>query len=81
MKPDPLIYQAVCNQFGFGPADPFSEQGRVVMIGDSQRCDRDGPRVVGVMGYCLERHGGGAIRDLSQFADLVLDHNRNAAKA
>ncbi|WPX63538.1 HAD family hydrolase [Pseudomonas sp. MH10] len=62
MKPDPLIYQAVCEQMGVMPGQYFSGAiGRVFMIGDSRRCDRDGPRAVGVFGLHLDRTGLGQI--------------------
>lgn len=41
------------------------------MIGDSPRCDRDGPRVVGNKGFHLDRSGADAIRDVVRFAELV----------
>lgn len=76
-KPDPIIYQAICSQMNVAPGHHFSGgQGRVLMIGDSQRCDRDGPRTIGIMGFHLDRGGRGQICDLEQFAKLVIDQNR-----
>nr|WP_259469463.1 HAD-IA family hydrolase [Pseudomonas syringae] len=76
MKPDPTIYQSICNQMNVEPGHFFMEgAGRVLMIGDSLRCDRDGPRSVGIMGLHLDRKGLGSINDLLQFAELVLGHN------
>lgn len=76
MKPEPAIYQSVCQQMGVTPGNYFNgEAGRVLMIGDSQRCDRAGPRSVGIMGYHLNRSGRGHITDLKQFAELVIAHN------
>lgn len=76
MKSDPKIYLSACDQMGVEPGDCFGvELGRVFMIGDSPRCDRDGPRVVGIMGLLLRRTGAGKIRDLTQFARLVIDQN------
>lgn len=46
------------------------------MIGDSKRCDRDGLRSVGIMGFHLDRTGRGSLNDLVQFADLLRDHKR-----
>lgn len=64
-KPDPRIYQEACRQLGV-------EADQVVMIGDSQRCDRDGPAAVGIRGYYLGRSGGGDYADLLSFAlDVV----------
>lgn len=58
------------------PGHYFSDTlGRVLMIGDSVRCDRDGPRDVGVIGFHLDRSGRGKIQDLVQFARMVIDRN------
>ncbi|WP_439858315.1 HAD family hydrolase [Pseudomonas syringae] len=76
MKPEPAIYQSICNQMGVESGHYYSsERGCVSMIGDSPRCDRDGPRENGIMGYHLDRKGRGSINDLLQFAELVIDHN------
>ena len=65
MKPDPAIYLDACQQLRV-------EVDQVVMIGDSQRCDRDGPAAVGIRGYYLGRGGGGDYADLLSFAlDVV----------
>ena len=78
MKPDPHIYSAICLQMDVVPGHCFSEKaGRVLMIGDSPRCDRDGPRAVGIMGFHLDRSDQGHIHDLTQFAELVLDQNNS----
>ncbi|MEE4697093.1 HAD family hydrolase [Pseudomonas alliivorans] len=77
IKPDPSIYQSICTQMNVVPGNHFDlEKGRVLMIGDSRRCDQDGPRAVGVMGFLLDRSGRGQINDLSQFAQLVIDQRR-----
>lgn len=74
MKPDPIIYQSVCNQMNVESGSYFGEKtGRVMMIGDSQRCDRDGPRAAGIMGFHLNRMRPGPIRDLAEFAELVIE--------
>jgi len=74
IKPDPVIYQAICSQIGVEPGNCFSgERGCVWMIGDSPSCDRDGPRAVGILGHRLDRTGGGQIRDLEHFARLVIE--------
>jgi HAD superfamily hydrolase (TIGR01549 family) len=76
MKPDPNIYKDICNQMGVEPGHCFSEKiGRVLMIGDSKRCDRDGPRVAGILGFHLDRSGRGQIQNLKQFAHSVIDRN------
>jgi FMN phosphatase YigB (HAD superfamily) len=77
MKPDPVIYKNICNQMEVEPGHLFGgERGRILMIGDSKKCDQDGPRLLGMMGLHLDRKGQGAINDLLQFAELVVDHNR-----
>lgn len=79
-KPDPLIYQSICNQMSVEAGNLFNvDKGRVVMIGDSRRCDQDGPRAVGIMGFLLDRAGRGQINDLSQFAQLVIDQRHCAS--
>jgi len=45
----------------------------VMMIGDSKKCDQDGPRQVGIMGYHLDRSRGGRFGDLLEFARFVTD--------
>ena len=74
MKPEKEIYTSLCKQMNVEPGHGFHDAGdRILMIGDSQRCDRDGPRAVGIMGFHLDRMGHGKIRDLVQFARLVID--------
>ncbi|WP_249683538.1 HAD family hydrolase [Pseudomonas syringae] len=80
IKPNPIIYQAICNQIGIEPGHHFSNgMARALMIGDSKKCDQDGPRLIGMMGLHLDRKGQGAINDLTRFADLVIDHNRKSS--
>lgn len=75
-KPDPSIYQSICAQMDVEPGHYFGDGlGRVLMIGDSQRCDLDGPRVVGISGFYLDRTGHGKIHDLVQFARMVTESN------
>lgn len=77
MKPQSAIYRSVCSQMGIKPGHYLSrDEDEVIMIGDSKRCDRDGPRSVGIMGLHLDRKGLGPINDLVQFAKLVIDQNR-----
>lgn len=71
-KPDPAIYRAVCHDLGVVPGHLFGGSAQVAMIGDSPRCDRDGPRAFGIKGFHLDRSGTGAIRNLVQFAELVV---------
>lgn len=73
MKPDLAIYRLICEQMDVEPGHYFSEgSGRVLMIGDSQDCDQDGPRAVGIAGFYLDRTGRGKIHDLMQFAKMVI---------
>lgn len=80
MKPEPLIYRATCELLGVRPSCGLDGQGRVIMIGDSVRCDRDGPRTVGMMGFHLERSGHRGMANLVDFANLVL-HQMEIASA
>jgi HAD superfamily hydrolase (TIGR01549 family) len=73
MKPDPTIYQSICNQMNVESGHLFRDGvGRVLMIGDSPRCDRDGPRATGILGYRLDRSGNGEIHQLDAFAHLII---------
>lgn len=73
MKPDPLIYQMLCRSLGVTPMrDWYRGVSSVLMIGDSPRCDRDGPRSVGIPGYLLHRGATGPFGSLVQFAATVL---------
>lgn len=73
MKPDPTIYRSVCAMMGIEPrVIQKSEHLRTVMIGDSKKCDEQGPRVCGIMGVHLDRSGAGCYSDLLEFAqDMV----------
>lgn len=75
MKPEPSIYRSICSQMDVEPGHVFGGErgrGQVVMIGDSKRCDQDGPRLVGMIGLRLDRKGRGAVNNLLQFAELVI---------
>ena len=77
MKPHPGIYRDICHQLGVNPARGMPPSGeRVVMIGDSMQCDRDGPEAIGITGFYLDRKGGGAISSLVQFTEHVIEINR-----
>ncbi|TDJ76245.1 HAD family hydrolase [Pseudomonas putida] len=80
MKPDPSIYLSICREMGVearcAELERAREKDRVVMIGDSRKCDRDGPKAVGIVGYHLDRSGQGEISDLMQFANLITERNR-----
>ncbi|MEQ9725398.1 HAD-IA family hydrolase [Pseudomonas sp. WHRI 8822A] len=72
MKPNPIIYQSVCRDLGVQPGQQLWGD-RVVMIGDSIKCDRDGARVAGIAGFHLNRIGQGDFFDLIEFAECVLN--------
>lgn len=66
MKPSLRIYQHACDQLGLQPFE-------VAMIGDSLRCDKQGPDVFGMQGFFLDRSAGlGDYSSLSEFADDVV---------
>jgi FMN phosphatase YigB (HAD superfamily) len=73
MKPDPLIYLKTCSMLGVQPGSEFSGQGRVVMIGDSPKCDRDGPRQVGIYGFLLRREQPSGFSNLIDFARAIVE--------
>ncbi|MDH1557044.1 HAD family hydrolase [Stutzerimonas stutzeri] len=67
IKPDAGIYNATCELLGALP-------DLTLMIGDSRRCDRDGPREMGIKGYFLDRsEGSGDYRELVSFAQDVCE--------
>jgi HAD superfamily hydrolase (TIGR01493 family) len=55
-KPDPVIYQAVCDALACRPQD-------ALFIGDSKRADVEGPTTFGMKAVLLERHRGDTISD------------------
>jgi HAD superfamily hydrolase (TIGR01509 family) len=55
-KPEPAIYEAVCHALGKRPRD-------VLFIGDSKRCDFDGPQAFGMQARWLDRRGGQSLVD------------------
>ncbi len=56
VKPDPLIYGAVCEVLGSRPRD-------VLFIGDSKRCDLHGPQAFGMQARWLDRRGDQTLMD------------------
>ncbi|OLU16683.1 hypothetical protein BVH01_08850 [Pseudomonas sp. PA1(2017)] len=72
MKPDPLIYYTACCEMRVAPKEQLWG-GRVVMIGDSIRCDRDEARAAGLAGFHLSRAGRGEFSNLIEFARAVLE--------
>lgn len=73
MKPDPRIYQAVLSELDVDASSTW-------MIGDSQRCDRDGPMALGIRGHYLCRNGlleSGDFAELMAFAEAVLSFKKS----
>lgn len=73
MKPDPRIYQAVLSELDVDASSTW-------MIGDSQRCDREGPMALGIRGHYLRRNGlleSGDFAELTAFAETVLDFKKS----
>lgn len=77
IKPHTEVYMSICKTLEVFPGHLFERNAdQVAMIGDSVRCDRDGPREVGIMGFHLSRSGEGEFADLLQFAKAVVGDNR-----
>ncbi|WP_060480986.1 HAD family hydrolase [Pseudomonas sp. NBRC 111119] len=73
MKPDPIIYRSVCSMLGIEPgnlSDP--KHGQVYMVGDSKKCDEQGPRACGIVGTHLDRYGAGRFQNLLEFAKSIV---------
>lgn len=58
-KPDPAIYAATCTALGCRPRE-------VLFIGDSKRCDFEGPRAFGMQAGWLDRKSGLTLLDALQ---------------
>lgn len=56
-KPDPIIYQRVCDDLGCRP-------DQVLFIGDSKRCDYHGPQAFGMQARHLNRGAGQTLLDV-----------------
>jgi HAD superfamily hydrolase (TIGR01509 family) len=69
-KPDPAIFDRVCAELGCAP-------GEVVFVGDSKRCDVDGPRAFGMQARHLDRRGGQSLLDV--LADVLLTSDQLAS--
>jgi FMN phosphatase YigB (HAD superfamily) len=65
IKPSFKIYQHVTQLVGVLPGESW-------MIGDSKRCDCDGPIEFGMQGAYLDRTGGGHFSTLDSFAQKIL---------
>lgn len=70
MKPDPAMYQSVCAMMGVVPGVE-ADAARVLMIGDSRKCDEVGPRSYGILGHHLDRKGAGRFGDLLTFSRAI----------
>ena len=74
MKPHAIIYQSICSALAVVSGEMFDDRKQqIAMVGDSVKCDRDGPRAAGMLGFHLNRSGRGAVQDLVQFAHLVIE--------
>lgn len=47
------------------------------MVGDTVRCDRDGPAAIGMAGFHLNRQGRGDVRNLVECAERVLNAGKH----
>ena len=70
MKPEPFFYRATCELVGASSWD--IDSGKVLMIGDSEKCDCDGPQAIGIRGFLLSRESGKGFSTLDEFSDMVL---------
>lgn len=75
LKHEPQMYNWACDQLSAIPSGAFRSGEVVHMIGDSIRCDRDGPTALGITGHHLDRRGGGQMTSLLQFAEMVVLNN------
>lgn len=55
-KPHPTMYRLACAELGCAPAE-------TVFVGDSKRCDFDGPQAFGMKARWLDRRGGQSLVD------------------
>ena len=55
-KPHPTMYRLACAELGCAPAE-------TVFVGDSKRCDFDGPQAFGMQARWLDRRGGQSLVD------------------
>lgn len=62
LKPDSGMYRSTCTMLGVLPGQVQGlNSPQTPMIGDSRRCDEQGPRCFGILGHHLDRTGGGAL--------------------
>lgn len=71
VKPDPHVYHRACLDLGVDLAQDLDSR-RVIMIGDSLRCDCHGPRSMGMTGIHLERSAPTGLNNLLDFAKHVV---------
>lgn len=55
-KPHPTMYRLACAELGCAPAE-------LVFVGDSKRCDFEGPQAYGMQARWLDRRGGHSLLD------------------
>lgn len=55
-KPHPTMYRLACAELGCAPAE-------AVFVGDSKRCDFEGPQAFGMQARWLDRRGGQSLVD------------------
>lgn len=65
IKPSFDIYRHATQLVSVLPSDAW-------MIGDSKRCDCEGPTAFGMRGFWLDRKGSGTYKSLHQFAEAIL---------
>lgn len=76
MKPDPMIYRSVCSLLGLEPEHAIDpKQGQIIMVGDSKKCDEQGPRACGIQGFHLDRSGGRGFSNLVEFYNVIIAQN------
>ena len=75
VKPDPRIYDRACQDLGVEFSHDLDSR-RVVMIGDSLRCDCHGPRSMGMTGIHLERSSVRGVNNLVAFAKQIVGARR-----
>lgn len=67
-KPDPSIYQQILAELSVDADD-------ALMVGDSKRCDVDGPEACGIRGFLLDREGkssdGSCLESLSDVTTIL----------
>lgn len=61
MKPHAIIYQSICSALAVVPGEMFDDRKQqIAMVGDSVKCDRDGPRGSGDAGISFKQVGQGS---------------------